>query len=128
MPLGILLVLLLSSCSAVVADPQLLLNKYAETTESGGPLTEVLTQSAFIQADASRRLLNDLGYSQRGRARFEIWSASDFLVSGCLDLSEVVMVDSKGAFLPLVQKRSQFSATITPENLISNFAVSKEQC
>ncbi|MEY3326648.1 MAG: hypothetical protein RL044_601, partial [Actinomycetota bacterium] len=61
MPLGILLVLLLSSCSAVVADPQLLLNKYAETTESGGPLNGVLTQSAFIQADASRRLLNDLG-------------------------------------------------------------------
>jgi hypothetical protein len=128
MPIGFLLVFLLSSCSAPAANHQALLDKYAEITQSGGSFAGVLTQSALVQADASQRLLSDLGYTQRGRARFEIWSSSGTLVSGCLDLSEVVIIDSKGAFLNLAERRSQFSATFTSGNLISNFEVSKEKC
>ena len=128
MLLALLLVLLLTSCADPAANPQVALNRYAEVAERGGELSEVLTQSALIQARASSELLQSLGYTQRGRAKFEIWSASNSLISGCLDLSDLEIIDRQGAFLSVGQRRSAFIASITPENQISQFEVSQERC
>jgi ABC-type enterochelin transport system ATPase subunit len=128
MLLALLLVLLLTSCADPAANPQAALNRYAEIAERGGELSEVLTQSALIQARASSELLQSLGYTQRGRAKFEIWSASNSLISGCLDLSDLEIIDRQGAFLSVGQRRSAFIASITPDNHISQFEVSQERC
>lgn len=128
MHLGFLLVLLLSSCSANASEHEVTLNRYAQIVADGGELSEVLTQSALLQAQASRQLMEGLGYTQRGRANFEIWSFSNDSVSGCLDLTEVAVIDDRGSFLSLGKRRSSFTATFTPESLISNFEVSKERC
>lgn len=128
MLLALLLVLLLTSCADPAANPQAALNRYAEIAERGGELSEVLTQSALIQARASSELLQSLGYTQRGRAKFEIWSASNSLISGCLDLSDLEIIDRQGAFLSVGQRRSAFIASITLENQISQFEVSQERC
>jgi|GEM_PF-3093968 len=128
MLLALLLVLLLTSCADPAADPQAALNRYAEIAERGGELSEVLTHSALIQARASSELMQSLGYTQRGRAKFEIWSASNSLISGCLDLSDLEIIDRQGAFLSAGQRRSAFIATITPDNQISQFEVSQERC
>ena len=104
------------------------LNRYAEIVEDGGELTEVLTHSALVQAQASRQLMEDLGYTQRGKAQFEIWSLSNDLASGCLDLTEVAVMDDQGSFVSLGQRRSSFTATFTRESLISKFEVSQEGC
>ena len=128
MLLALLLVLLLTSCADPAANPQAALNRYAEIAERGGELSEVLTQSALIQARASSELLQSLGFTQRGRAKFEIWSASNSLISGCLDLSDLEIIDRQGAFLSVGQRRSAFIASITPDNQISQFEVSQERC
>lgn len=128
MHFGFLLVLLLSSCSANASEHEVTLNRYAQIVEDGGELKEVLTHSALVQAQASRALMEDLGYTQRGRAQFEIWSLSNDLASGCLDLTEVAVMDDQGSFLSLGQRRSYFTATFTRESLISKFEVSQEEC
>jgi len=128
MHFGLLLILLLSSCSANASEHEVTLNRYAQIVEEGGELTEVLTHSALVQAQASRQLMEELGYTQRGRAQFEIWSFSKDLASGCLDLTEIAVVDDQGSFLSLGQRRSSFTATFTRESLISEFEVGQEGC
>ena len=128
MHFGLLLILLLSSCSASASEHEVTLNRYAQLVEEGGELTEVLTHSALAQAQASRQLMEELGYTQRGRAQFEIWSFSSGMASGCLDLTGVEVIDDQGAFVSLGQRRSSFIATFTRESLISEFEVSQEGC
>jgi hypothetical protein len=104
-------------------DQQAVLDRYAELAETGGAFSEVLTGSALLRAQASQTLIQGLGYSQRGRARFEIWTRSESAVSGCLDTSDVELIDQRGEFSTPTRRRTPFSASIGMENLTSEFEV-----
>ena len=96
----ILWLVLLLSGYAVSSESQALerqLQEYAAEAALAGDLEPFLTGDALESAQQSAQLIQDLGYRQQGRASFELHFAASGSARGCLDLSEVIFIDSRGA-------------------------------
>jgi len=104
--------ILVTGCSQSNAQVliQQSLDGYAKAAASGSGLDRFLSGGALEAAEQGAALLADIGLSQLGSARFEVENVSDGQVSGCLDLSQVQVVDSSGGLLqPNRQERVGFS-------------------
>jgi hypothetical protein len=121
---------ILSGCAAVDFERvEESLNQYAQIATKISALEKVLTGGALQSAIESAQLLEELQISQSGIASFELQEASAGNAKGCLDLSKVQFVDSSGEFLPLQREpRVKFSASYTPDFLISELEVSEQPC
>lgn len=105
------------------------LKQYAQSATKISALEKVLTGGALQSALESAQLLEELQISQSGIASFELQEASGGKARGCLDLSKVQFVDSSGEYLPLQREpRVKFSASYTPDFLISELEVSEQPC
>lgn len=104
------------------------LDEYALLSAQSRPLASVLTGEALQSAQRSSQLLQDLKISQRGLAEFEVWSAEAGVGSGCLDLSEVELVNEKGELVnPARPDRVEFQAHYA-DDLISSLVISERPC
>ncbi len=126
----LVLVPLLAGCAAVDFERvEESLNQYAESATKISSLPKVLAGGALQSAIESAQLLERLEISQSGIASFELQEASGGKARGCLDLSKVQFVDSSGEYLPVQREpRVRFSASYTPDFLISELVVSELPC
>ncbi len=98
MPLVLVLILLLSGCTA--AREAQLIDAYLDDS-SVGARSDSLTGRALFAQERALEVVADLGWSQSGRAEY-----SDLRVQGddlifCLDISGVGFLDSAGKEVPL---------------------------
>ncbi|MFZ9744580.1 MAG: hypothetical protein ACO3BY_03550 [Aquiluna sp.] len=121
---------ILTGCAAVDFERvEESLNQYAQSATKISALEKVLTGGALQSAIESAQLLEELKISQSGIASFELQEASGGKAKGCLDLSEVQFVDAGGEYLPVQREpRVRFSASYTPDFLISELEVSEQPC
>ncbi len=126
----LLLFPLLTGCAGVdFGRVEESLNYYAENATKISALPKVLTSSALQSATESAQLLERLKVRQSGIASFELQEVSGGKAKGCLDLSKVQFVGSSGEYLQVQREpRVRFSATYTPEFLISELEVSEQPC
>jgi hypothetical protein len=126
----LVLVPFLAGCAAVDFERvEESLNQYAESATKISSLPKVLAGGALQSAIESAQLLERLEISQSGIASFELQEASGGKARGCLDLSKVQFVDSSGEYLPVQREpRVRFSASYTPDFLISELVVSELPC
>ena len=130
MPFIVLLALLLTGCTQS-SDAQMskALSEYAIAVRDSGNLTQILTGSALKSAEASRKLMLDLGLTQRGVARFEVDRTENRTLFGCLDLSEVRIYDRDGKSLSSREhNRLWFSSDFTNDFLIRELRIEDKPC
>lgn len=105
------------------------LSEYAISVRDFRDLSQILTGSALKSAEASRKLMLDLGLTQRGLARFEIDRTQNRTLFGCLDLSEVRIYDRDGKSLSSRERnRLWFSSDFTNDFLINELRIEDKPC
>ncbi len=105
------------------------LDEYAKLSSQSDSLVTVLTGEALASAEKSAQLLEKLGISQTGLARFEVSEAVNGLGRGCLDMSEVELVDAQGELIiPSRPDRVEFEAGYEQNFLISSLFISEQSC
>lgn len=120
------LMTLLAGCE--MTDTQLQLQRqldgYAQNAASGENLEAYLTGEALESALQSAELMQSLGYQQLGFPKMLLLELSDGVGKGCLDLTEVRIVDSAGE---LVQQRRperlSFQVSVDDQLRISSLSV-----
>ncbi len=105
------------------------LSEYANAVRDSSTLSEILTGSALKSAEATKKLMLDLGLTQRGVARFEVDRTQNRTLFGCLDLSEVRIYDIDGKSVSSRERdRLWFSSDFTNEFLISELRIEDKPC
>ncbi len=126
----LLLLPLLVGCSQSDATRlQQTLDEYASLSAQASPLGSVLTGDALASAQKSEELLENLGITQIGQAKFEVLAAAEGEGQGCLDLSGVELLSAKGErIIPSRPDRVAFEASYEANFLISSLVMTEEQC
>jgi hypothetical protein len=126
----ILLLPLLVGCSQSDATGlQQTLDEYASLSAQASPLGSVLTGDALASAQKSEELLENLGITQIGQAKFEVLAAAEGEGQGCLDLSGVELLNAKGErIIPSRPDRVAFEASYEADFLISSLVITEEPC
>jgi hypothetical protein len=129
MPIFLLLLALVTGCSADTQRAQDALDSYASYASDEQRAAYSLTGSALISFENSRLLLQTLGYQQAGSARFELEEFSFPVARGCLDLSQISTISRDGVLLPsITNSRVAFTAKFDSSFLITALDVSERQC
>jgi hypothetical protein len=129
MRLLLLLPLLVGCAQSEQVMLQQTLDEYAKLSSQSDSLVTVLTGEALASAENSAQLLEKLGISQTGLARFEVSEAVNGLGRGCLDMSEVELVDAQGELIiPSRPDRVEFEAGYEQNFLISSLFISEQSC
>lgn len=120
------LVILLSGCE--MTDTQLQLQRqldgYAQNAASGENLDTYLTGEALNSALQSAELMQSLGYRQLGIPKMLLLELSDGVGKGCLDLTEVRIVDSAGELVQQQRpERLSFQVRVDDQLRISSLSV-----
>ncbi len=126
----LLLLPLLVGCSQSDATRlQQTLDEYASLSAQASPLGSVLTGDALASAQKSEELLENLGITQIGQAKFEVLAAAEGEGQGCLDLSGVELLNAKGErIIPSRPDRVAFEASYEANFLISSLVITEETC
>lgn len=105
------------------------LDEYASLSARAGSLGTVLTGEALASANKSAELLENLGITQTGQAKFDVMAAADGIGQGCLDLSDVELLNTKGELIvPSRPDRVEFEAGYGPNFLISSLIITEQKC
>lgn len=122
------ILLLLTACSQGDADRvEQTLNQYAQLTQQGD-LSKVLSAEALVTAERSRELMQSLELSQQGFAEFDVQSASAGSAEGCVDFSEVEIVNAKGELMKSQKDALRFSSSYDGNFLITRLNISDQPC
>ncbi len=126
----LLLLPLLVGCSQSDATRlQQTLDEYASLSAQASSLGSVLTGDALASAQKSEELLENLGITQTGLAKFEVLAAAEGEGEGCLDLSSVELLNAKGErIIPSRPDRVAFEASYEANFLISFLVITEEPC
>lgn len=103
------------------------LNQYAQLTQQGD-LSKVLSAEALVTAERSRELMQSLELSQQGFAEFDVQSASAGSAEGCVDFSEVEIVNAKGELMKSQKDALRFSSSYDGNFLITRLNISDQPC
>jgi hypothetical protein len=121
--------LLLTGCSlSHEARLDTTLNRYAQLAFQSGDLGSVLRGEALLSAERSQKLMQDLKLTQQGVAVFSVQAASSGVAKGCVDLSGVSVVDSKGEILKTNGGNLKFTAAYDLDFFINNLQIADENC
>ncbi len=122
------ILLLLTACSqGDTARIEQTLNQYAQLTQQGD-LSTVLSSEALLAAESSRKLMKNLELRQQGAASFTVISASKGAAEGCVDLSEVEIVNAKGELINNPRDVFRFSSSYDSSFLITKLNISDQLC
>jgi hypothetical protein len=126
----LLLLPLLVGCSQSDATRlQKTLDEYASLSAQASQLGSVLTGDALASAQKSEELLENLGITQIGRAKFVVLAAAEGEGEGCLDLSGVELLNAKGErIIPSRPDRVAFEASYEANFLVSSLVITEELC
>lgn len=126
----LLLLPLLVGCSQSDATGlQQTLDEYASLSAQASPLGSVLTGDALASAQKSAELLENLGITQTGQAKFEVLAAAKGQGEGCLDLSGVELLNAKGErIIPSRPDRVAFEASYEATFMVSSLVITEEPC
>lgn len=126
----LLLLPLLVGCSQSDATRlQQTLDEYASLSAQASQLGSVLTGDALASAQKSEALLENLGITQTGQAKFEVLAAAGGEGEGCLDLSGVELMNAKGErIIPSRPDRVAFEASYEANFLVSSLVITEEPC
>ncbi|MFM1993663.1 MAG: hypothetical protein RL537_352 [Actinomycetota bacterium] len=125
----LLLPLLVGCSQSELAGLQQKLDQYADLSANSQSLHGVLSGAALESAEKSLELQSELGLTQIGLARFEVLSAANGLGSGCLDLSDLELVNSKGELIRTSRsERVEFEVEYEPNFVITSLEVSENPC
>ncbi len=126
----LLLLPLLVGCSQSDATRlQQTLDEYASLSAPASSLGSVLTGDALASAQKSEELLENLGITQIGQAKFVVLAAAAGEGQGCLDLSGVELLNAKGErIIPSRPDRVAFEASYEANFLISSLVMTEEPC
>ena len=126
----LLLLPLLVGCSQTDATGlQQTLDEYASLSAQASPLGSVLTGDALASAQKSEELLENLGITQTGQAKFEVLAAANGQGEGCLDLSGGELLNAKGErIIPSRPDRVAFEASYEANFLVSSLVITEEPC
>ena len=126
----LLLLPLLVGCSQSDATRlQQTLDEYASLSAQASSLGSVLTGDALASAQKSEELLENLGITQIGQAKFEVLAAAEGEGQGCLDLSGVELLNAKGErIIPSRPDRVAFEASYEANFLVSSLVMTEEPC
>ena len=129
MRLLLLLPLLVGCSQSDATGLQQTLDEYASLSAQASPLGSVLTGDALASAQKSEELLENLGITQIGQAKFEVLAAAEGEGQGCLDLSGVELLNAKGErIIPSRPDRVAFEASYEANFLISSLVITEEPC
>lgn len=129
MRLLFLLPLLVGCSQSELPALQRTLDRYAELTAQGSSLETVLGGEALDSAEKSNQLLQSLGLSQSGLAKFELLAAGEGIGRGCLDMSAVALFNQKGERVsPTRPDRVEFEVQYEDDFLISSLSIGDQPC
>lgn len=129
MRLLLLLPLLLGCSQSDATRLQQTLDEYARLSAQASSLGSVLTGDALASAQKSEELLENLGITQTGQAKFELVAAAEGEGEGCLDLSGVQLLNAKGELIiPSRPDRVAFEASYEANFMISSLVITEETC
>lgn len=129
MRLLFLLPLLVGCGQSELPALQRTLDRYAELTAQGGSLESVLSGEALESAEKSNQLLESLGLSQSGLAKFELLAADEGMGKGCLDVSAVELFNQKGERVsPTRSDRVEFAVQYENDFSITSLSIGDQPC
>lgn len=129
MRLLFLLPLLVGCSQSELPALQRTLDRYAELTAQGGSLESVLSGEALESAEKSNQLLESLGLSQSGLAKFELLAADEGMGKGCLDVSAVELFNQKGERVsPTRSDRVEFAVQYENDFSITSLSIGDQPC
>ena len=125
------LLLLLTSCSSQTAQEKLLEDYAAMSFSQSAEI--VLSGEALVASEAAREKLDEHGYRQVGRARFEILQQlTPRALIACLDVSDIKFFDAMGQVdlgEPVAPQRVEIWLDDTPQGKrISSLNPTGEPC